>query len=67
MSMMDPQEPVASMGLIGRSSDTMLAVENHVLREKINRLEEQIKRQSAYILVLQQKLILLGEEHFPRE
>jgi hypothetical protein len=65
--MMDPQEPVGSMGLIGRSSDTMLAVENHVLREKINRLEEQIKRQSAYILVLQQKLINLGENYFPRE
>jgi hypothetical protein len=67
MSMMDPQEPVASMGLIGRSSDTMLAVENHVLRERINRLEEQVEKQKAYIIVLQQRLIILGESHFPRE
>jgi hypothetical protein len=54
-------------GLIGRSSDTMLAVENHVLREKINRLEEQVEKQKKYILVLQQRLLILGESHFPRE
>ena len=61
MSYSDP------MGLVGRSSDTMLAVENHVLREKINRLEAQIEKQSKYILVLQQRLLILGESHFPKE
>jgi hypothetical protein len=60
-------EMIEVKGLIGRSSDTMLAVENHVLREKINRLEEQVERQSKYILVLQQRLLILGESHFPRE
>jgi hypothetical protein len=41
--------------------------ENQVLRERINRLEEQTEKQRKYITVLQQKLINLGENYFPRE
>ena len=67
MAMADDVEDYVMSGFVGRSSDTMLAVENHVLRERINRLEEQVEKQKAYIIVLQQRLIILGESHFPRE
>jgi hypothetical protein len=50
-----------------RGTDNYLAIENHLLRKRINQLEAQIEKQSAYILVLQQRLIILGESHFPRE
>jgi hypothetical protein len=49
------------------ASDGAVAAENHVLREKINRLEEQIEKQGKYITVLQHKLIILGEMNFPKE
>jgi hypothetical protein len=57
---------IDTQALIGRSSDTMLAVENHSLRERINRLEEQVERQRHYIELLQQRL-LVADEEVPKE